>query len=172
MQSGIVAAVAALLGLVVGRFWDGRIEARRWQRDQRMRVYEQLVRAYYASREAYRTLALQEPGTPESDEALARALDLGVDFNQSVVAVWFHGSPAVAAAVHEVDMEVNKLAAVARMKRYTWDDWRVARSPAEHTAEHFIEVVRSELGLPDIAVMLCFPPHEPAERKASLRSRT
>lgn len=161
MQSAFVAAVAAILGLVVGRFWDVRAEAGRWRRDQRMRVYERFVGAYYASREAYRSLALHEPGTPEAEEALARALDLGVDFNQSVVAVWFHGSPRVSAAVHEVDVEVNKLAGVARLKRYTWEEWRVARSPAEHAAEQFIEVVRRELGLPEIAVMLCYPPHEP-----------
>jgi hypothetical protein len=161
MQSAIVAAVAAFLGLVVGRFWDSRVETRRWRRDQRMRVYERFVGAYYASREAYRSLALQAPGTPESEDALARALDLGVEFNQSVVAVWFHGSPAVAAAVHQVDLEVNKLATVARQKRYAWEEWRVARSPAEHAAEQFIEVVRAELGLPDITVMLCYPPHGP-----------
>nr|BFE61358.1 hypothetical protein GCM10020063_058840 [Dactylosporangium thailandense] len=171
MQSAIIAAATALLGLIVGRFWDGRVEGRRWQRDQRIRVYEQFIRAYYASREAYRALALLEPDTPESHEALARALDLGVDFNQSVVAVWFHGSPAVATAAHEVDLEVNKLASVARLKRYTWDDWRVARSPAEHAAEQFIEVVRGDLGLPDIAVTLCYPPHDPTPRRTPARSR-
>jgi hypothetical protein len=169
LQSAIVAAVAAILGLVVGRFWDVRVEARRWRRDQRMRVYERFAGAYYASREAYRSLALQEPGTSESDDALARALDLGVDFNQSVVAVWFHGSPGVAAAVHDVDVEVNKLATVARLKKYTWEDWRVARLPAEHAADRFIEVARRELGLPGIAVMPCLPPQEPAATQTPLR---
>ncbi|MDG6109553.1 hypothetical protein Daura_31610 [Dactylosporangium aurantiacum] len=162
MQSAVIAAVAALLGLVVGRLWDSRVEARRWRRDHRMRVYERFIAAYYASREAYRSLALQEPGTAGSEEALARALDLGVDFNQAVVSVWFHGSPAVAAAVHGVDVEINKLVAVAQLRRYAWEEWRVARSPAEHAAEQFIEVVRRDLGLPDIPVMLCYPPHEPA----------
>lgn len=163
MQSAIVAAVAALLGLVAGRLWDGRVEARRWQRDQRIRVYEQFVGAYYASREAYRSLALQEPDTSESAEALARALDVGIEFNRSVVAVWFHGSPAVATGAHEVDKEVNKLAAVARLKRYTWEDWRAARSPAEHAAERFIEAVRRELGLPEVAVVLRYPSPGPTE---------
>jgi hypothetical protein len=161
MQSAIFAALAALLGLVIGRYWDGYSEARRWRRDQRIRIYEQFIGAYYASREAYRTLALVEPDTPEADEAFMRALDLAVDFNRSVVAVWFHGTAEVATAAHLVDVKVNELATVARLRKYSWEDWRTARAGAEHAAEGFTAVVRRELGLPDLDVMLCFPRYVP-----------
>ena len=66
MESAVIASLAALLGLVVGRYWDSHAEARRWQRDQRIRIYEQLAGAYYASREADRSVALLEPGTDEA----------------------------------------------------------------------------------------------------------
>ncbi|WP_026422132.1 hypothetical protein [Actinokineospora inagensis] len=162
MQQAIIAALAALLGLVVGRFWDTRSEAGRWQRDQRIRIYEQFIGAYYASREAYRTLALTEVDTPEADEAFAKALDLAVDFNRSVVAVWFHGTPDVATAVYQVDLKVNELAVLARQRKYSWEDWRTTRGGAEHAAEHFTQSVRRELGLPETPVTLCYPPHDPA----------
>lgn len=159
MQSAIIAAMTALIGLAIGRYWDGYTERGRWHRDQRVRIYEQFIGAYYASREAYRALALLEPETEESHEAFHHALDLAVDFNRSVVAVWFHGTAAVAAAAHVVDVEVNKLAVVARLQKYSWEEWRAVRQGAEHAAEHFAEVVRRELGLPDLDVLLCYPPH-------------
>ena len=157
MESAIIAAMAALLGLALGRFWDSRNEARRWHRDHRIRIYEQFIGAYYASREAYRALALLEPGTSEADAAFAVALDLAVDFNRSVVAVWFHGSAAVAAAAHLVDVKVNEMPDLARARQYTWEDWRCARTEAEDAIERFAEVVRRELGLPDLEIMISYP---------------
>jgi hypothetical protein len=175
MQSAIIAALTAIVGLAVGRYWDGYSEKRRWYRDQRVRIYEEFIGAYYASREAYRALALTEPDTAEADEAFAHALDLGISFNRSVVAVWFHGTAEVAHAVHLVDAEVNKLATVARARKYSWEDWRLARAETEHAAERFTQVVRRELGLPDLDVLLCYPPHDqstttPDQQRALLTS--
>lgn len=156
MESAIIAA-AALLGLTLGRLWDSRNEARRWHRDHRIRIYEQFIGAYYASREAYRTLALLEPDSPEAEDAFGRALDLAVDFNRSVVAVWFHGSAAVATAAHLVDVKVNEMPDIARGRKYTWEDWRCARGEAEDAIEGFTEVVRHELGLPRLDIMISYP---------------
>jgi hypothetical protein len=47
MESAIFAVVGALLGLAVGRLWESRNEARRWCRDLRIRIYEQVIGAYY-----------------------------------------------------------------------------------------------------------------------------
>jgi hypothetical protein len=157
MQSAIIAAMAALLGLALGRLWDSRNEARRWRRDQRIRIYEQFIGAYYASREAYRALALLEPDTPESEDAFGRALDLAIDFNRSVAAVWFHGTAAVATAAHLVDVKINEMPTIARAHKYTWEDWRRARGDAEDAIEHFTEVVRRELGLPQLDIMISYP---------------
>jgi hypothetical protein len=40
METAVVAALAGLFSIVIGRVWDLRLEAVRWQRDQRIRVYE------------------------------------------------------------------------------------------------------------------------------------
>lgn len=124
MDAAIVAGLAALVGLIVGRFWDTHSEARRWQRDQRIRIYEQFAGAYYTSREAYRAVAMQQPGSAEEDAAASTALDLGAAFNRTVVAVWLHSSAPVAAAVHDLDIEVNKLFLAVRSRRFSWPQWR------------------------------------------------
>jgi hypothetical protein len=56
------------------------------------------------------------------------------------------------------DTEVNKLTSLARERRYSWEEWRRARAGTEHAAERFAEIVRRELGLPDVDVLLCYPP--------------
>jgi hypothetical protein len=154
MVTTLVAGLAGLLGLIVGRFWDSRSEARRWRRDQRVRTYEQFAAAYYRSREGFRRLALLDIGTSEADEVQAAALDNGVEFNRLVVAVWLHGSAMVSAAVREVDHEINRLFLAARTRKFTWDEWRSTRRPAEHALERFIEAVRAELSLPPSPVAI------------------
>jgi hypothetical protein len=152
MVPAIVAAIAGVLGLVLGRFWDTHAEARRWRRDQRIRIYEQFASAYYASREGYRSVALLTPGSQEAEQAAARALDLGVDFNRTLIALWLHRSATVALAAHELDIEMNKLFITARSRHFTWDAWRVVPGPAERAPERFTETVRAELGLPRVRV--------------------
>jgi hypothetical protein len=44
---------------------------------------------------------------------------LGVDFNRTMIALWLHGSAKVAAAAHELDIEMNKLFAEARIRQFT-----------------------------------------------------
>jgi hypothetical protein len=148
----ILAAVAGVLGLVLGRYWDSHAEARRWRRDQRVRIYEQFATAYYISREAYRSVAVLAPGTPDAEVAASTALGLGVDFNRTLIALWLHGSANAAVAAHELDIEMNKLFITAGSRQFTWDAWRAERSPAERALERFTETVRAELGLPRVNV--------------------
>jgi hypothetical protein len=150
----IVAGFAGLLGLLAGRFWDSRSEARRWRRDQRIRTYEEFAGAYYASREAYRVVALLDPGSADAEAAAGEAFDRGVTFNRAVVAVWLHGSAQVAIAAHEVDVALNELMITARSRRFTWEEWREWRAPAEHAIERFTEGVRAELSLPKVPVTI------------------
>jgi len=152
MVAAIVAATAGVLGLVLGRYWDNHTETRRWRRDQRIRIYEQFASAYYASREAYRSVALLASGTEEAEEAANRALDRGVDFNRTLIALWLHGSANVALSAHELDIEVNKLFMIARSHQFPWEAWRAVRGPAERALERFTESVRAELGLPGVRV--------------------
>lgn len=43
METAVLAALAGLVGIVLGRVWDFRLEVVRWRRDQRVRVYEALA---------------------------------------------------------------------------------------------------------------------------------
>jgi hypothetical protein len=152
VQPAIVGAVAAILGILAGRLWDNHSEARRWSRDQKIRIYEQFANAYYASREAYRTVALSSPGTPEAEQAADRALELNVDFNRTLIALWLHGTVPAAKAAHQLDIELNKLFMTARSRQLTLDEWRAARRSAERALEGFTETVRAELGLPPVPI--------------------
>ena len=76
MASAVVAALAGVLGLAIGRFWDRRSESSRWQRDQGVRCYEDLVQAYYRVREMIRLLGSSEPGTKVKQSPLIALVKL------------------------------------------------------------------------------------------------
>jgi hypothetical protein len=82
METAVVAALAGLFGIVIGRVWDLRLKAVRWRRDQRIRVYEDLATNYYAAREPLLVLAMAEPGTPEADAAAIRVLEIAAEWNR------------------------------------------------------------------------------------------
>jgi hypothetical protein len=71
--------MAGVVGILLGRFWDAHSERRRWRRDQRIRLYEQLAGAYYVSREAYRALALLPLDAPDYEREVGKALDLSLN---------------------------------------------------------------------------------------------
>jgi hypothetical protein len=150
----VIAGLAGLAGLILGRLWDIRSEATRWRRDQRIRSYEQLAGAYYAVREGCRDLAMLEPESDAARAAAARVLDMGIDWNKTVVAVWLHSSPRVAAALRELDYQVDDLFLLARSRRFTWDEWRKERQPAEKQLEILVETIRRELSLPRLTVSI------------------
>lgn len=60
----------------------------------------------------------------------------------------------MATAVRELDREVVKIFLAARTQKYSWEEWRVTRGPAENALERFVEAVRSELSLPQTSVAL------------------
>jgi hypothetical protein len=154
MESALIAGLAGLLGLALGRLWDRRSESNRWRRDQRVHSYENLAYTYYRLRDQCRQLSAKVPGTEESDRAVDRVLDTGVEWQRDVVAVWFHGSEPVTEAVKELDDQANELFLSARDKQFTWDEWRVRRVVAEQALEQFILAIRREFALPEFPVKL------------------
>jgi hypothetical protein len=58
MEAVVLAAVAGVIGLPVGRFWDTKSESARWRRDQRVVAYEKVIKGYYEAREAIRQVAM------------------------------------------------------------------------------------------------------------------
>ena len=160
MVAALVAALAGVFGLAVGRFWDLRSESSRWQRDQRVRCYEDLVQSYYRVRKMIRLLGSSEPGTKDATIAADRARQAGVEWSRSVVTVWVYGSASVAAATKEVDSKFNQLLHNARTKQSTWneDEWRRQRTDAEISLEWLIKEIRKELALPEFPIRILWTP--------------
>jgi GTP cyclohydrolase II len=148
MEAAITAALAAVLGLVVGRLWDSRLEVARWRRDQCVRAYEDAASAYYNVRETMRVLALTEPGRQEADVAENRMRTVGVEWNRCMVAVWLHGSEPVVEAIRQVDREFEQLLVRVRSCQLTWEEFWEERRPAGRKLDNFIEEVRKELKRP------------------------
>ena len=160
MVSAVFAALAGVLGLAIGRFWDRRSESSRWQRDQRVRCYEALVQAYYRVREMIRLLGSSEPGTKGAVIAADRARQAGIEWSRSVVTAWLDGSGIVAAAIKEVDSKFNQLLHDARTRQSAWDEdeWRRQRTGAEISLERLIMTIRKELALPEFPIRILWTP--------------
>jgi hypothetical protein len=131
MEAAIMASLAAIFGLVIGRLWDSRLESVRWRRDQCVRVYEHATSAYYKVREAMRMLALTEPGTSESEAAENKVRATGAEWDRCMVAVWLHGSEPVAEAIQQVDLEVERLLNRIRSCQLTWEEFQEERRPSQ-----------------------------------------
>lgn len=153
MDAAILAALAGILGLVLGRLLDNRGEAARWKRDQRIRVYESLADSYYQIREAIRVLGMSEPGSADAEAAELHVYEIAASgWNQHVVASWLHGSPSVVRAVQHLDRSVVELFLLSRTRHFTWNEFQEARNPALEALESYIEAVRKELHLPGLRV--------------------
>ncbi len=157
METAVLAALAGLLGIILGRVWDFRLEAVRWRRDQRIRVYENLAATYYAAREPLASMAMAEPSTPEKDAAAIRALDIAAEWNRLVVATWLHGSLPVTATLQQFDRQLSRLFDKARANRLTWEEFAEEHRTTEEYLEAFIEAVRRELKHPPLRVGIRIP---------------
>jgi len=159
MNAAILAALAGLLGVAVGRLWDTHAETKRWRRDQRLRVYERLIGAYYELREALRVLAMCEPETAESEVAEIRVYEVAAAaWNEQVVAAWLHGSPPVISAVETLDRHVVSLFFRARSRKFTWHEFLEDRQSTQEAHERYIEAVRKESRQPSLKVTVSYPP--------------
>lgn len=157
METAVLAALAGLLGIVLGRVWDFRLEAIRWRRDQRVRVYEELAATYYAAREPLLSMAMAEPGTREANAAATRALGITAEWNRRVVATWLYGSPPVTAALQQFDHQLSCLFNKARACHLTWEEFADEHRATEESLEAFIEAVRRELKHPPLRVGIRIP---------------
>jgi hypothetical protein len=154
VEAALIAAGAGVLGLLLGRFWDRISESATWQRDTRVRCYEELAGTYYQLREAIRVLSTLEPDTAESDRAVDHVLKLGVQWERDVVAVWLHGSESVSTAVKDLDNRITELFLEARTAKLTWEEWRYRRAEPEAALEALISAIRREFRLPKFPIQL------------------
>ncbi len=161
MESAVVAGLAGLLGLALGRLWDHRSELSRWRRDERLRCYQDLMSSYYRLRESIRLLSATDPGTKASDAAANSVFEVGTEWSRDMVAVWLHGSESVTAVVKELDDRLMKLFLSAWAKQFTWNDWLPARIDAEAALERLILAIRRDLALPEFPIRILWHPDQP-----------
>ncbi|MFC9892126.1 hypothetical protein ACFVMC_00390 [Nocardia sp. NPDC127579] len=151
MTAAMAAAVAATLGIIIGRFWDVRSEAARWRRDQMTASYQRMAEVFRKTTEGIRAVALTAPG----DELFAEKVDrvrADSSWDDAYSAVWLHGSPAVVEAARELDLAMTELFYDAQDGAHRIEDWYRLRIPARDAFENFLEAVRDELKLKVVAV--------------------
>lgn len=151
MTAAIVAAVAATLGIILGRFWDARSEATRWKRDQMTTSYQHLGEAFRRTVEAIRTVALSDPADPASPELVASVRN-DSSWDDAHLVVLLHGTPTVVQAAVAMDLAITELFYTAQDHHHRVEDWYRIRIPAGRALENFIDRVRAELDLKPIPV--------------------
>ena len=160
MSAAIIAALAGLLGLAVGRLWDVRAEGTRWRRDQRINSYQNLASDFYRLREAMRRVSFVSREDEQFGPLVEKCRDIGTIWNGSLIGVWLYGSKQVADAARSLDDAVNELFGLVRERQLSPSEWRLAREPSQQCLEAFIETVRRDMSLPSLPVRRHWRPPE------------
>ncbi|MFQ6394938.1 hypothetical protein ACLMAJ_15920 [Nocardia sp. KC 131] len=149
MTAALLAAIAGIVGITIGRLWDTRAESSRWRRDQTTTSYQRVVEQFQVTYEVIRTIALAEPHT-DSFQALVHEarIDAFKPWDSAFAAVWLHGSANVVASATALDRAITKLCSDAQERQFTVEDWNQARVPVREAFERFIDSARRQLGLP------------------------
>jgi hypothetical protein len=153
MAAVVMAALAGLIGIIAGRFWDARSESLRWRRDQKTQSYQRLAEAFSQVYEHIRAVALAEPGTSVLVDATETARQ-DKTWDNALAAVWLHGSKKVIESSLSLDREVTKVFHEMQEVQLTVEGWSDARNPAAGAFEEFIEAAREELRLPFVVIRL------------------
>jgi hypothetical protein len=151
--TALIAAVAGIGGLIIGRWWDIRSESDRWRRDRRVRAYEEVAAEFYRLREAVRLLAMLDPAAPDADAQRSLVEEAYAQWNRILSALWLHGSESVAAAAIRIDHEFNQLLGEATRTTVDWSVWPRLREPLYASFDDYVDAVRRELSLPRLAAL-------------------
>lgn len=151
MTTALIAAAAALFGVVVGRLWDSRSEAARWRRDQQAASYQRFAEEFRATCEAMRTLALADPESATSPELVSDFRRNYDKWDNAYTAVWLHGSPAVVTAAIALDRAQTELFYDVQQRHLQIEDWYHLRVTTREAFERFIRAVRNELDLKPVS---------------------
>lgn len=156
MTAALLAAVAGILGVTIGRFWDTRSESARWRRDQKTASYQRVVEQFQVTYEAVRVVALTDLDE-DAFNALVEHTRTGgfASWDSAVAAVWLHGSADVVVAATQLDEAVGQLFYAAVERRIgTLLNWNRARIPAREAFERFVDAARKELDLSRVPVRI------------------
>lgn len=155
MDAALLAALAGVIGIVLGRLWDSRSEAARWRRDQETVSYQRLAEAFIVLYEEIRSVALTERDTDALTEAIERARR-DKTWDNALVAVWLYGSTSVVTAASLMDRTVTKLFYDAQARQHSAEDWNRARIRSTNAFEAFLAAIRKDISLPPISARV-FP---------------
>jgi hypothetical protein len=149
MNAAVWAAIAGVLGILIGRFWDTRSESARWRRDQKVASYQRFADEFQTAYEGIRSVAVATPGTDVFRKAVEESRH-GRAWDSALTAVWLHGSPTVVAAANALDRSITKLFYDAQERVFLIDEWNRERIPSQQAFRQFIVAVRHELALPAV----------------------
>ncbi|WP_316575726.1 hypothetical protein [Nocardia canadensis] len=117
MTAALLAACAAVLGIVIGRLWDHRTEATRWRRDKRADSYQQLAAAFRTSYDTIQQIALANT----ADDGIL-ATDNHV-WHNALSGVWIYGTPEAALAATRLDRTLSQLFEDSKNRQHSTSDW-------------------------------------------------
>ncbi|MEV6362246.1 hypothetical protein [Nocardia asteroides] len=154
MTAAFFAALAGLVGIMIGRLWDKRSESTRWRRDQKTASYQRVIEQFQVTYEAVRVVALTEVDAMAFNALVEHTRSGGfASWDSSVAAVWLHGSADVVIAVTDLDEALGTLFSAATDRRIrSRTEWNQAREPAGAAFEQFVNAARRELNLPPAPV--------------------
>ena len=61
VSTALLAALAGIIGIMLGRLWDARSESSRWRRDQKTASYQRLAEAFNV---VYENISIRRPDDP------------------------------------------------------------------------------------------------------------
>ncbi|MFE3080913.1 hypothetical protein [Nocardia tengchongensis] len=164
MGTAILAASAAIAGIVIGRFWDMRTESVRWQRDQRAASYRALAEQFQLVSEVLRALALTNPATARYGARVDEVRqNVYQGWDSAYTAVWLYGSPDVVAVAARLDAEMTRLFYRVGEQHLDVAGWQQERTAAREVFEQFIFAIRREIRLPQVDARFFSYVHEPAD---------
>jgi hypothetical protein len=154
MTAAIVAAVAGVLGIAIGRLWDTRSEATRWRRDQKTECYQRLAEQFQATYEAIRAVARTDSDA-DGLQALIEHTKDGIfpAWDSALASVWLHGSTEVVLAASLLDQAIGELHdSVFQQRLVTQQEWNQYRVPVRQSFERFLKAARKELDLSPVTI--------------------
>lgn len=164
MTPTILAAASAIIGIVLGRFWDVRAESSKWRRDQKTASYQRYAEDFQVGFELVRTIALADHADDAFTELVRRARTDGFKASDSAfIAVWIHGSAAVVEAATTVEHTMSRLFEQAQERTVSEQEWKQMRGPARLAFEQFLAAMRHELDLPLVSTTFFRQGQQPTE---------
>lgn len=153
MTATVVGALAAILGIAIGRLWDSRAESTRWRRDQKATSYQSFAEQFQALCEVLRALATTDPDLAVYSERVERVrIEDFKGWDSAFTAIWMHGDSGVVTAAAQLDRAVTDLFYEVSERHFTVEDWKEARLPARRAFDQFLAAVRKDLRLTAVPV--------------------